>query len=223
MKQRYQDAMCIVEKYGKPDLFLTVTCNPKWPKIVNNLLPGQTVSDRPHLTTRVFRMYLRKENFGRSVAHIQVIEFQKRGYPFRSLNSRNVGINMLTSSFTWLMSSLCWKSGFVGGRLPSNPSNHCWLRVGTNCGQLHNTFPHVAIVHNLQFVLQLACKGKPGWKLKVEVKQSNQKVRRLETWILRSTKFQYRKWSIKPTVAYMSKRVLLGAYSGGGGGWRLID
>ena len=56
---------------------------------MNNLLPGQTALDRPDLTTRVFRMYLRqitdeiykKKIFGRTVAHIQVIEFQKRGYP----------------------------------------------------------------------------------------------------------------------------------------------
>ena len=45
IKQCYEDAMCIVEHYGKPDLFVTVTCNPKGPEIVNNLLPGQTVSN----------------------------------------------------------------------------------------------------------------------------------------------------------------------------------
>ena len=72
--------------FPKPDLFVTVTCNLKWPEIVNNLLPGKTALDRPDLTTRVFRMYLcqitdKKKILGRSVAHIQVIEFQKRGYP----------------------------------------------------------------------------------------------------------------------------------------------
>ena len=41
--------MAVVAKLGKPDLFLTITCNPKWPEIVNNLLPGQTASDRPDL------------------------------------------------------------------------------------------------------------------------------------------------------------------------------
>ena len=41
---------------GKPDLFLTFTCNPKWPKITQNLLPGQTASDRPDLVARVFKM-----------------------------------------------------------------------------------------------------------------------------------------------------------------------
>ena len=30
MAQNYQDAMSIVSKFGKPDLFITFTCNPKW-------------------------------------------------------------------------------------------------------------------------------------------------------------------------------------------------
>lgn len=28
MQQNYQDAMATVRKYGKPDLFITFTCNP---------------------------------------------------------------------------------------------------------------------------------------------------------------------------------------------------
>jgi len=31
MQQRFQDAMVMVMKIGKPDLFITFTCNPKWP------------------------------------------------------------------------------------------------------------------------------------------------------------------------------------------------
>ncbi len=30
MFSRYLDAMALVRAYGKPDLFITVTCNPKW-------------------------------------------------------------------------------------------------------------------------------------------------------------------------------------------------
>ncbi|CAF5162094.1 unnamed protein product, partial [Rotaria sp. Silwood1] len=33
MQQNYQDAMAIVRKYGKPDLFITFTCNPTWREI----------------------------------------------------------------------------------------------------------------------------------------------------------------------------------------------
>lgn len=40
MSSRYQDAMAIVREKGKPDLFVTFTCNPNWPEIVEELLPG---------------------------------------------------------------------------------------------------------------------------------------------------------------------------------------
>jgi len=38
MMQNYQDAMAIVRKYGKPDVFITMTCNPNWLEIKENLL-----------------------------------------------------------------------------------------------------------------------------------------------------------------------------------------
>ena len=53
MYQSYQDAMAIVAKYGKPDYFLTFTCNPYWKEITDNLYPGQGAADRPDLVARV--------------------------------------------------------------------------------------------------------------------------------------------------------------------------
>lgn len=41
MQQHCQDAMAIVRRYGKPDLFVTMTCNPKWKEIQENLEPNQ--------------------------------------------------------------------------------------------------------------------------------------------------------------------------------------
>ena len=38
MDQNYQDAMAIIGKCGKPDLFLTFTCNSKWSEITKNLI-----------------------------------------------------------------------------------------------------------------------------------------------------------------------------------------
>ena len=55
MTAQYQDAMKIVSKYGKPDLFLTFTSNPSWPEILENLDSGQTAADRPDLVARVFQ------------------------------------------------------------------------------------------------------------------------------------------------------------------------
>ncbi|XP_049293325.1 uncharacterized protein LOC125769003 isoform X1 [Anopheles funestus] len=89
MQAQYHDAMSIVRTFGKPDLFLTVTCNPKWPEITENLLtPRQRAPDRPNLAVRVFRLKLKAilqdltmGALGVEVARIHVIEFQKRGLP----------------------------------------------------------------------------------------------------------------------------------------------
>jgi hypothetical protein len=89
MVQLYQDSMAIVRQYGKPDLFITMTCNPKWEEIINPLKPGEIANDRPDLVTRVFvgklqhllDELLKKGIFGEVVANIHVIEWQKRGLP----------------------------------------------------------------------------------------------------------------------------------------------
>ncbi|VDO64686.1 unnamed protein product [Heligmosomoides polygyrus] len=60
MQQSYQDAMAIVARHGKPDVFLTITCNSQWKGIKDNLLPGQLPEHRPDLTTRVFNLKLRE-------------------------------------------------------------------------------------------------------------------------------------------------------------------
>ena len=88
-QQNYQDAMAIVAKYGKPDLFLTFTCNPKWKDISDALAPGQRSEDRPDIVARVFKQYLNEmlqdirftQVLGAPVAFVYVIEFQKRGLP----------------------------------------------------------------------------------------------------------------------------------------------
>lgn len=89
MHQNYQDAMAIVGKYGKPDLFLTYTCNPKSKEIVENLHDGERAEYRPDLVARVYKLHLTsllkdikdKHILGVPVAHVHVIEFQKRGLP----------------------------------------------------------------------------------------------------------------------------------------------
>jgi hypothetical protein len=82
MAQLYQDSMAIVRQYGKPDLFITMTCNPKWEEIVSPLKPGEIANDRPNLVTCVFvgklqhllDELLKKAIFGKVVADIHVIE-----------------------------------------------------------------------------------------------------------------------------------------------------
>ena len=55
MQEYAQDAMTYVCQYSRPDLFITFTCNPKWIEITNLLLPGQSSSDRHHITARVLK------------------------------------------------------------------------------------------------------------------------------------------------------------------------
>lgn len=93
MLKHYFNAMAIVNYFRKPDLFVTMTCNPEWEEIVQCLKPGQTVRDRPDLVARVFRMKLQsfKDDLikcgvlGKVVAHIDVIEYQLRGLPHAHL------------------------------------------------------------------------------------------------------------------------------------------
>ena len=49
MQQNFQDAMAMVAKFGKPDLFLTFTCNPRCADITNSLPQGQRPEHRPTL------------------------------------------------------------------------------------------------------------------------------------------------------------------------------
>ncbi|XP_060854969.1 uncharacterized protein LOC132932609 [Metopolophium dirhodum] len=59
-KMNYQDAITVVRTKGKPDLFITFTCNPRWPEITENLAAHSTASDRPDLVARVFNRKLQE-------------------------------------------------------------------------------------------------------------------------------------------------------------------
>ena len=89
MSGRYYDAMAVVRARSKPDLFITVTCNPKWNEITECLNAGDTAESRPDIVSRVFHLKLRAIMhdlvnvgvFGKVVAHMYSVEFQKRGLP----------------------------------------------------------------------------------------------------------------------------------------------
>ena len=89
MREKYHDAMTIVRKFGRPDIFVTFTTNPKWPEIKEQLAPYQEASDRPDIVARVFRLKMKQlvdlickgGIFGKVHAYVVVVEFQKRGLP----------------------------------------------------------------------------------------------------------------------------------------------
>ncbi len=53
-----KNALVLVFEFGCLHVFLTLTCNPKWPEIVSQLLDGQTAFDRPDVTGAVFKSRL---------------------------------------------------------------------------------------------------------------------------------------------------------------------
>jgi hypothetical protein len=93
----FMDAMTYVKNYGKPDLFITFTCNSKWPEIKlkthENFNENSTQInlhlDIPHIFARVFNVKLKRlmevlkkgELFGKVKCYIYTVEWQKRGLP----------------------------------------------------------------------------------------------------------------------------------------------
>nr|XP_028954994.1 uncharacterized protein LOC114823729 [Malus domestica] len=91
MINNYQDAMAICRHFGNPDLFITFTCNAKWPEIIEDLRdkPGCRPEDRPDIVSRIFKAKLNHmikfiksgKSFGDVESVIYTVEFQKRGLP----------------------------------------------------------------------------------------------------------------------------------------------
>lgn len=93
MQEYAQDAMTYVRNYGRPDLFITFTCNSSWNEIQELLLDGQTKNDRHDVIARVFREKLAKliglitksHIYGDVQCWMYSIEWQKRGLPHAHL------------------------------------------------------------------------------------------------------------------------------------------
>ncbi|XP_048621802.1 uncharacterized protein LOC111206909 [Brassica napus] len=90
MKNMYLDAMAICRHFGFPDLFITFTCNPKWPELTRFLEKrGLKSDDRPEIICRIFKLKLdslmndltKKNILGKTSSSMYTVEFQKRGLP----------------------------------------------------------------------------------------------------------------------------------------------
>ncbi|GFT32624.1 helitron_like_N domain-containing protein [Trichonephila clavipes] len=81
MHERTQDAMTYVRNYGRPDLFITFTCNPAWPEIANDLFLGQKPHNRHDLLATVFHGITKGKIFGIIQCYMYTTEWQKRGLP----------------------------------------------------------------------------------------------------------------------------------------------
>jgi hypothetical protein len=58
VQARFLDVMTLVQQFGKPDYFVTMTCNPYWEEVGRELFLGQRPQDHPELVARVYRSML---------------------------------------------------------------------------------------------------------------------------------------------------------------------
>ena len=89
MHQQYLDSIALYQRFGHAHYFITMTTNPNWTEIPENLVNGESSPDGLDLVSRVFKpkkqqliKYLASEMiFGKLLARTHFIDFQKRGYP----------------------------------------------------------------------------------------------------------------------------------------------
>lgn len=89
----YLDALTLPQRYHCPDLFVTFTCNPKWPEIVREIPRGQSARDHPDIVARVFWLKFKTmmedivvhKIFGEVQGYVWRIEWQLRGLPHAHL------------------------------------------------------------------------------------------------------------------------------------------
>lgn len=82
--QLYLDAMALPHRFHKPDLFITITCNPCWPEISRAIPVGSHWRFHPDIVGRVFMLKFQAilqeitvaEIFGRVLAFVWRVEWQ---------------------------------------------------------------------------------------------------------------------------------------------------
>jgi hypothetical protein len=85
----YLDAMALPRRFHKPDLFITITCNPKWKEITEAIPIGSHWRFHPDIVARVFFLKFvemmkditERQIFGKVQAYVWRVEWQARGLP----------------------------------------------------------------------------------------------------------------------------------------------
>ena len=89
MHKHLQDALTLTSRFCKPDLFITMTANPKWSEIQDQLPRGISPQSCPDIVNHVFHQKKKKlikliekdQVFGKMREYTYMIKFQKRGLP----------------------------------------------------------------------------------------------------------------------------------------------
>ena len=60
MHKHLQNALTLTSRFHKPDLFITMTANPKWSEIQDQLPPGFSPQSCPDIVNHVFHQKKKK-------------------------------------------------------------------------------------------------------------------------------------------------------------------
>ncbi|GAB0099714.1 hypothetical protein DMENIID0001_156010 [Sergentomyia squamirostris] len=133
MTQKYSDAISMMVALGKPDLFITFSCNSQWPEIMENLKPHWNRADQIILQCKVFHVKLRDfidqlvnhMIFGRIKYYTYSIEFQKRGLPHAHFL---IGLHNQDKLFTTQQVDHCI-SAEIPPEIPGDPHQYEYSRM----------------------------------------------------------------------------------------------
>lgn len=156
--------MAVVRKYGNPDFFITMTCNPNWKEIrkaISHEMPSgcnlkQESNYRADIIARVFKKKAdnlikdidKHHIFGKTAAFVSVIEFQKRGMPHMHL--------LVILDKRYKIKSAKNIDDFVCAEIPDNTKKNTKLRkivqdwmIHKPCGELNPNAPCMVNKHGI--------------------------------------------------------------------------
>ena len=67
--------MAVVRELGKPHIFATMTMNPTYDEVEENLFTNQTATDRPDLIARIFRLKVKEFINDLTKKHVKLFLF----------------------------------------------------------------------------------------------------------------------------------------------------
>jgi len=81
--------MVYVRNFARPDLLITMNCNPQWLEVKSSLFLNQQATNRHDIISQVFNLKVKKlidlitkdKIFGKTRCYMYTIEWQKRGLP----------------------------------------------------------------------------------------------------------------------------------------------